>query len=409
MKQRTEPYIMWAIGLIALYCFGTLSTKLSLFGAISSHGMAEWIVTALYLVLIAVIWLQTPRMHVPGRLHFRGTILGYAFAGALIFLLAQYGVALFLKGITATGYDISPGGIAANLLRVLPAMVLRELVRAYALGTAAQRAKRPQLWWVLLTLLLAALELNVSKLQVLQGMENWVVYLAQEVLPALAEQCLLTVLVLYGGAVAGVLYSGGVYVFLHVFPYLPTLPWVADGALGIAFPVIMAIFIHHSYLQLGRGRRRGPRQEPHLVRFTIALVLAVTFLWFVVGVFPIYPSVVLTGSMEPGIMPGDIVLIRKIKEENDLYLLREGDILNFNRGEITITHRIIRIEKDEHGNLSFVTKGDNNKSEDQDSVLPNEVNGTIVNVIPKAGLPVLLMHRLEPVPEGVTEEHDVEE
>lgn len=68
--------------------------------------------------------------------------------------------------------------------------------------------------------------------------------------------------------------------------------------------------------------------------------------------------------MEPGIYPGDVVLIRKITKEAEIYDLKESDVINFSREDYTITHRIVEILLDEAGNVSFGTRGDNNPSED---------------------------------------------
>ena len=97
------------------------------------------------------------------------------------------------------------------------------------------------------------------------------------------------------------------------------------------------------------------------------------------------------------------MLIQKLSSEGEIYRLSEGEIINFKRDKITITHRIVGVIKDEAGNVSFQTKGDNNDSADVQPVLPNDINGTVRQVIPKVGLPVLLMKSGEAVPEGVTD------
>lgn len=105
--------------------------------------------------------------------------------------------------------------------------------------------------------------------------------------------------------------------------------------------------------------------------------------------------------MEPVIYPGDVILIKKLTKEEEVYKLKEGDIITFKIEDITITHRIKEIKSDEAGNLSFVTKGDNNDTEDSWIVLPNDLRGTVRNVVPKVGLPVLLIHSVNNIPEGV--------
>ena len=94
----------------------------------------------------------------------------------------------------------------------------------------------------------------------------------------------------------------------------------------------------------------------------------------------------------------------KIVKEEEIYTLSEGDIINFKRDNITITHRIKEVFKDEAGNVSFETKGDNNKSEDSQEVDPNDIRGIVHHWIPKIGLPMLMLKAKNDVPEGVVDE-----
>ena len=83
---------------------------------------------------------------------------------------------------------------------------------------------------------------------------------------------------------------------------------------------------------------------------------------------------VLSGSMEPNIDPGDLVVT--IKSNN----FKEGDIITFNNKNQVITHRIEEIRDTE-----FITKGDNNNSVDSDIVVKNNIIGKVVLTIPKVG------------------------
>ena len=109
------------------------------------------------------------------------------------------------------------------------------------------------------------------------------------------------------------------------------------------------------------------------------------------GVFPIYPKAILTGSMEPLIMPGDMVLIKKIDKEEEISALSEGEIICFKRDDITIVHRIEKVLQDKAGNISFQTKE------------PNDVRGIVIKVIPKVGLPGVLLRAQNKIPEGVVD------
>ena len=63
-----------------------------------------------------------------------------------------------------------------------------------------------------------------------------------------------------------------------------------------------------------------------------------------------------TNSMEPTINMGDIIIVKKVKDEENL---KNGDIISFNKNGEIITHRIIDIVET-NGEKRYITKGDNN-------------------------------------------------
>lgn len=112
--------------------------------------------------------------------------------------------------------------------------------------------------------------------------------------------------------------------------------------------------------------------------FTVCLVMMICFF---AGILPLCPTVILTGSMEPQIEPGDMVIVTKMGLSN----LAEGDIIQFSRDGCQIVHRIKELQKDGDGNISYITKGDANNTEDMDAVSEDDVVGKVILRIPKAG------------------------
>ncbi len=89
--------------------------------------------------------------------------------------------------------------------------------------------------------------------------------------------------------------------------------------------------------------------------------------------------VIISGSMEPNIQIGDIVIT---KEENNLQI---GDIISYRKGHSVITHRISQINKNENGDITYKTKGDNNNTEDSEEIANGDIEGKVVKIIPKLG------------------------
>ncbi len=108
-----------------------------------------------------------------------------------------------------------------------------------------------------------------------------------------------------------------------------------------------------------------------LVVFTIASNTAV---------FGGYKSfLVQSGSMEPAIMTGDIIIIRK----QTAYATR--DVITFqNKDYGVVTHRIVRVSE-ENGEELYETKGDANRTDDSGSTNQENVQGKVVFVVPKLG------------------------
>ena len=74
--------------------------------------------------------------------------------------------------------------------------------------------------------------------------------------------------------------------------------------------------------------------------------------------------------MEPTINPGDAIFIKEVPQNE----LKENDIISFRDGDIINTHRIVRIN-DNNGNITYTTKGDNNKNEDRVAVSYDKIEG----------------------------------
>lgn len=70
--------------------------------------------------------------------------------------------------------------------------------------------------------------------------------------------------------------------------------------------------------------------------------------------------VIVSGSMEPTIMVGDAIFVKKVPQ-NDIKI---NDIISFYEDDIIVTHRVVDIIN-ENGIVKYRTKGDNNNTVDR--------------------------------------------
>lgn len=93
------------------------------------------------------------------------------------------------------------------------------------------------------------------------------------------------------------------------------------------------------------------------------------------SVFGFIPLTVESDSMAPTFTQGTLIIDREI---DDVTELSEGDVITFwtliNGQKVKNTHRIVEV-KQVNGNISFVTKGDNNDIKDSLDVYPADIIG----------------------------------
>lgn len=88
-----------------------------------------------------------------------------------------------------------------------------------------------------------------------------------------------------------------------------------------------------------------------------------------------------SGSMEPTLVIGDIILSKKYDTSQDLAI---NDIITFKTIEgMTVTHRIVEVTTDDAGQLVYKTKGDNeNNAVDMELVIPDRIEAVMVLRLP---------------------------
>ncbi len=99
--------------------------------------------------------------------------------------------------------------------------------------------------------------------------------------------------------------------------------------------------------------------------------------------YGLQPYVVISGSMEPEIPVGSVVLTATHTAE-----IGTQDVITYRIGERTITHRVV--EQNAEG---YITKGDSNPAEDPVIVSPDQVVGKVISCIPYVGYVILFLRK----------------
>jgi signal peptidase I len=116
-----------------------------------------------------------------------------------------------------------------------------------------------------------------------------------------------------------------------------------------------------------------------LLGFAAAISAAVT----IPTIFGLQSFTVLSGSMEPAIGTGDVIVVRKIEPLE----AKIGDVVTFRSPDEPtkmITHRVVKVDVSS-GLVRFVTRGDANTGSERWSVRSEGVVGRVEYRVPKLG------------------------
>ena len=96
--------------------------------------------------------------------------------------------------------------------------------------------------------------------------------------------------------------------------------------------------------------------------------------------------IVLTGSMEPILHKGDIVIIKETKE------IKENDIISFKEKNSVVTHRVIEVKNEDNKDY-YITKGDANSGADTSLLSLEDIEGKYCFKIPFVGNIILFLQK----------------
>jgi signal peptidase len=374
---RDDPRYNWWLVLAllaAIYCL----INLGLPGLPIDSLAKTYVIQPVLWGLLAWAILVLPRYRSAGGLRLKTTTIRLALIIGF-FQLALYVIGGLFSSFGKSPYSFTPTGILTNVVFVGSMLVGIELSRAWLINRLGK--KHTLLAVAFVAVLYTLLSLPLARITVIKPELASIIYVNSTVLPLLAENMLASFLALLGGPLAAIAYRGILQAFWWFCPVLPDLPWAFKGLIGVVVPIVGLLVANT--LRTSRPKQRQARRERggSLAGWVVTTIIAVFIIWFAVGLFPVQPTAVISGSMRPTLDVGDVVIIAKVSAD----IIKPGDIIQFREAEgVTTVHRVVDVREIE-GKRVFITQGDANRAPDPDPVLTDNVVGKMILNIPKVG------------------------
>lgn len=374
LADRTSTRYTWLLVIFLVLAY-ILNNRF--FGPKVGGYLGNYILPMLMWGLIIGLIFLIPRVKKRGKLRMRKTLRWLALMCAFISVLGM----MFQGAIGGFGrspYDHSWTGILTNAASLGIALVGMELARAWLINRHFTR--RPILGLTIVSVFFTIITTPLNKWTGISFNLMFAQFVGSDLCPAVGQNILATYLASLGGPIPAIIYRGSLILLERLSPVLPNSNWASQTLLGILAPIIGIILVRQIYGEEIKENKARVREEG-IASWLLTGLASIVIIWFAMGVFTYAPRVILSGSMEPEIKTGDVVITHKIAGKD----ARVGDIILFPyEKDMKVTHRIIAVS-DQQGAKLFTTKGDANPEPDSNLVPEDNVQGKVVTVIPKMG------------------------
>lgn len=312
----------------------------------------------------------------------------YAVIGALAYII----ISLLLGLIVTFGknpYSKTLLGVLTNIWIFGSVVISKEYIRYKLINNVYEKDKIKIA--VLISIVYVIVDMNINRFVTENLTAIFVIkQIFVNIIPLIVKNILFSYIAIYADFRASIIYQLIIDAYLWSSPILPNLNWMMDSILEISVPIVLLMYLQYIKTKnsIYKSKEDLLRSDPrNAIPIVIVIVLA---MWFAVGVFPIKPVSIASGSMFPEIHVGDIALIKKCNA-NDIIV---GDIIQYQMEGYTVIHRVIE-KKQKNGEYIFITKGDNNKSQDLNPVNEDQVIGKCIFKIRYLGYPAIWLHLIQ--------------
>lgn len=275
------------------------------------------------------------------------------------YMLVIYGLGIFL-GFNK-GYLLNSSSYYKNVMSVVLFNSMLEATR-YLVAKNCFKTKGPLIVFTVLSILInILLQINLGNLTTFEDM---FIFLSTVIFPIIAEEILCSFITYKISMLPSIIYKLVMKLYIFIMPIVPDLGDYIYSCVNVAFPFIIYIIFNKMIIRYEREKQRLKQRNILIVTIPLLLILVILVI-LVSGIFRYKMIAIGSDSMVPIYHRGDAVIYEKIKIDS----LEIGDILVFQKEDIIVTHRIVKIWIQD-GKYHFVTKGDNNNT--KDSFIPTE-------------------------------------
>lgn len=314
-------------------------------------------------------------------------IIQYTLIAILVYIIVY-----LISGIFVTfgenPYERTLVGVITNLWIFGTVIISREYIRYKLINNVYEKDKLKI--GILILVVYAIIEFEIKQFFANEiSLYLIMKQIGSRLIPILAKNALYTYIAIYSNYIPSILYEFTTSLFMWISPILPNSPWIMFAIIDTTIPIILFLYIRHikNKKDIIKSRQDLINTDPrNIIPLVILIILGI---WFAIGIFPIKPVAIASGSMKEELCIGDVAIIKKCNS-NDII---EGDIIEYQMEGFAVVHRVVK-KVQKNGEFYFTTKGDNNNQEDSELVREDQLIGKVIFKIKYIGYPAIWLHIL---------------
>ena len=274
----------------------------------------------------------------------------------IIMFIMIFGIVGYLLGIFLgfnRGYSITFSTIFNGIIPIILLTIIIEILRFIVLKKAFYNKIAIVIFSMLSSLIYILLYLSD-----IDSSYEIFVFFSTIIIPYIAIESLCSYLSVNIGFLPCIVFKLIIFLYPYIIPIVPNYGDYIKSVLDILLCFSIFVTINKGLLEFDKSKKRVNRFNFNV--FTIPLIIVLLLMIvFTSGIFKYQLVAIASNSMNPIYYRGDALMIEKCNIKD----IKVGDVLVFKSEKRIITHRVIKIYK-ENDKIKFITKGDNNKTRD---------------------------------------------
>lgn len=373
MLQKSRKITILMLAILAI--FSIVANRVLLFNQHTLNYIVNPIFWVIYIIACCFLLSKCEEgMRLKGDIRLSSLIASAIYIGIYVF-------SVFFIEVGENPFSRSFKGFLINAYVYILPIVAREYARFRLINNVYEKDKK--FISAITTVIFIGISIGMVDINAKQELFKTIF---SQIIPIIAENILFSYIAYNRMFSPNIIYKVITFGFWIFMPFLPKVSWVMTFVLDTTIPLILFLYVRYYNHKREIRKDKKDIEQINPKDYIPLIVFSITAFWFALGMFPIKPAAILTGSMEKTIMTGDMVILKKC----DANEIEVGDIVQYSRENYTVVHRVIS-KYYEKGELFFITKGDNNKTEDFNPVSANQIMAKELFSIRYLGYPSLLL------------------